>query len=187
MVGYAPRGDRVTAARGAALAAAERVVDRVHGDAAHVRALAQPAAAAGLADRDVLVVEVADLADGGDAVEEELPDLARGHLHRDVVAFLGHHLHRRAGAAGELAALADLELDVVHHRAERDVPQGQAVAGQDVDRVAGDDGVAHLQPEGLEDVALLAVGVVHEGDARRAVRVVLDRGDLGRDVRSCPA
>src|SRR6185369_10417620 len=36
--GLAPGGDRVTAAGGAAFAAAVRVVDRVHGDAADVRA-----------------------------------------------------------------------------------------------------------------------------------------------------
>ena len=39
----APRRDRVAAARGAAFAAAVRVIDRVHGDAAVVRAAAQPA------------------------------------------------------------------------------------------------------------------------------------------------
>ncbi len=59
----APRRHRVTAAGGLAFTTTERVVDRVHGHAAHVRTLAQPAAAAGLADRHVLVVEVADLAD----------------------------------------------------------------------------------------------------------------------------
>jgi hypothetical protein len=40
----------MAAARGAALATAVRVVDRVHGHAAVVRALAEPAVAAGLAD-----------------------------------------------------------------------------------------------------------------------------------------
>ena len=35
---------------------------------------------------------------------------------------------------------------------------------------------------GREDVALLAVRVVEERDARRAVRVVLDRRDLGGDA-----
>src|SRR5689334_8314357 len=40
----APRRHRMTAARGLALAAAERVIDRVHRHAAHVRTLAQPAA-----------------------------------------------------------------------------------------------------------------------------------------------
>src|SRR4051812_17982079 len=56
--GDAPRRHRVTAARGLALTAAERVIDRVHRHAADVRADAQPPAAAGLADRDVLVVEI---------------------------------------------------------------------------------------------------------------------------------
>src|SRR6185436_10866378 len=54
----APRGDRMTAAGCAAFAAAMRVVDRVHGDAAIVRTLAQPALAAGLAEIDVAVVRV---------------------------------------------------------------------------------------------------------------------------------
>ena len=61
--GLAPRRTRVPAARALALAAAHGVVDRVHRDAAHVRALALPARAAGLADAHVLVLEVADLAD----------------------------------------------------------------------------------------------------------------------------
>src|SRR3954447_26819933 len=59
---HAPGGDRVPAARGAALAAAVRVVDRVHHDAAVVRAPAHPARTAGLADLLVLPVRVADRA-----------------------------------------------------------------------------------------------------------------------------
>src|SRR5262245_3716680 len=54
----APRRDRMASARGAAFAAAVRVIDRVHGDAAIVRPPAQPARAAGLADRDVHVIRV---------------------------------------------------------------------------------------------------------------------------------
>src|SRR6185312_16478069 len=46
--GLAPGGDRVTAAGGLALAAAMRVVDRIHGDATDVRAAAHVADAAGL-------------------------------------------------------------------------------------------------------------------------------------------
>ena len=179
---HAPRRHRVTATRGLAFTAAERVIDRVHRDAAHVRALAQPAAAAGLADRHVLVIDVADLADRREAVLVDLANLARRHLDRDVVAFLGHDLHAGAGAARHLPALAGLQLDVVHHRALRDVLQRQAVARQDVDVVAGDDRVADLQPDRLQDVALLAVGIGDQRDARRAVRVVLDRRHLAGNV-----
>jgi hypothetical protein len=39
-----------------------------------------------------------------------------------------------------------------------------------------------LQADGRDDVPLLAVHVVDERDARRAVRVVLNRGDLARDA-----
>src|SRR5439155_18221559 len=63
----APRRHRMAPARGLAFAAAQRMIDRVHGDAAHVRALAEPAAASGLADRYVLVIDVADLADRSEA------------------------------------------------------------------------------------------------------------------------
>src|SRR5579875_798359 len=48
---------------GTPLAAAVRMVHRVHRDSAHVRALAQPAAAAGLADRNIFMIDVADLSD----------------------------------------------------------------------------------------------------------------------------
>ena len=83
---HAPRRHRMPAAGRLAFAAAERVIDRVHRDAAHVRPLAQPAAAAGLADRHVLVVDVADLADGREALDVDQPDFARRHLHRRVEA-----------------------------------------------------------------------------------------------------
>src|SRR5262245_10500109 len=72
-----PRRARMAAARGLALAAAHRVVDRVHRDAADLAEPAEPAAAACLAVGDVLVVEVADLADHRAAVGVEGPHLAR--------------------------------------------------------------------------------------------------------------
>src|SRR5882762_6587610 len=60
----APWGHRMTAARGAAFAAAVRMVDRVHGDAAVMRLAAEPAVAAGLADRDIHVIRVGHRTDG---------------------------------------------------------------------------------------------------------------------------
>src|SRR5688500_15711048 len=65
---HAPRGHRMVAQRARALATAVRVVDRVHGRAARLRAHAHVALAAGLAHRDVLVFGVADGAHGRTAV-----------------------------------------------------------------------------------------------------------------------
>ena len=50
-----------------AFAAAVRVIDRIHDDAAVVRAPAHPAGAAGLADRDVHLVGIRHRADGAAA------------------------------------------------------------------------------------------------------------------------
>src|SRR5689334_19691944 len=59
----APWRDWVTASRAAALTAAMRVIDRVHRDTAHGRPPAEPAAAARLADDDVLLIRVGHRAD----------------------------------------------------------------------------------------------------------------------------
>src|SRR4051812_21176167 len=171
----------MTAALGLALAAAVRVVDGVHRGAADGRALALPAAPPGLAPRDVLVVEVADLADGGAAGQEDATHLARGQAQHRVRAVLRNELDPRAGAAGHLAAAAGLELHVVDDRARRDVLERKRVAGLDVRARAGLDDRADLDPRRGEDVALRAVGVVQQRDPRRAVGVVLDRGHLRGD------
>src|SRR5437763_6678864 len=71
----APRRDRVAARRRRALAAAVRVVDGVHRGPARLRAHAEVALAARLADRDVLVVGVADRADGRAAQVADHPHL----------------------------------------------------------------------------------------------------------------
>src|SRR6187200_1962374 len=63
----APGRNRMAATRGAAFAAAVGMVDRVHGHAAIVRALAAPHGAAGLAVIDVAMVRVGHGADGGHA------------------------------------------------------------------------------------------------------------------------
>ena len=106
-------------------------------------------------------------------------NFAAGETNLAPRAFFRHELRGDAGRAAELPALALLQLDVVDRGAERDGAERKAVARLDVGVAARDDGVAHLDAVGREDVALLAVDVVEEGDARGAVGIVFDRGDLG--------
>src|SRR5205807_9386738 len=98
----------VAAALRLALAAAVRVVDRVHRGAANGGALALPATAAGFPAGDVLVVDVADLADRRAAGQRNAAHLARGETQHAVALVLGHELDARAGAPSQLAALAGL-------------------------------------------------------------------------------
>src|SRR5690606_13104533 len=79
--------------------------------------------------------------------------------------------------AGDLRAATGLELDGVDDRTGGDVAQRQVVAGLDVGACAGLDTVPLLQAVRRDDVALLAVGVVQQRDARGAVGVVLDVSD----------
>src|SRR5688572_17165560 len=173
----------MTAAGGLAFTTAEGVVDGVHRHAAVMRLLAEVAGAAGLAVADVLVLEIADLADRGVAARVHLAHLAGGQTERGPVAFTGDQLRARAGRTDHLAALAFLQLDVVDDRAQGDLRQRQGIAHQDVGFFTGHDRRADREAARREDVALLAVDVVQQGDVRGAVRVVLDR----RDLRGNPA
>src|SRR5204863_340202 len=110
---HAPRRHRVTAALRLALAAAVRVVDGVHRGAAHGRALAEPAAAAGLATGDVAVVDVAHLPDGGATGQQHPAHLTRRQPERRVAGVLRDELDPRSRGARHLAALARLQLDFV--------------------------------------------------------------------------
>ena len=112
------------------------------------------------------------------AVDRDAAHLGRRKPQRRVHAFLGDQLDRRAGAAAHLAARTRLQLDVVHGRADRDVAQRQRVADADLRALAALHHVADREALRGDDVALLAVEVVQQRDARVAVRVVLDRGDL---------
>ena len=177
---HAPGGDRVTTSGLVlALAAAVRMVDRVHNRTADRGANAHPALAAGLADLDVGVLGVAHLADGGAAGDEHAAHLGRGHA-QDGVALPSLPMSwMRCRRNADSGALARLQLHVVDQRTDGDVRQRQSVARLDVGFRTGDHDVAHLQALRVNDVALLAVNVVQQSDTGRAVGIVLDGGNFG--------
>src|SRR6195952_5077922 len=181
-LGLAPRADRVTATGGLALAAAVRVVDRVHDDTTDGRALALPPHTTGLAPVDVALLGVADLADGGAAAHVDTTDFTTGHAQRRVGAFLAEQLDADTGRAAHLGATTRSQLHGVDDGTGGDVAQRQAVAGLDVGVRTLLDAVALRQSLRRDDVALLAVDVVQQGDVRRAVGVVFDLRDLGVDA-----
>ena len=157
------------------------MVVRVHRDTACLRTASEPAAAACLSDGDVLMLEVADLTDRRTAVDVHAANLTGRHAQECVVAFLRHELCRRARTADELCAFADLQLNGMNDRTERDVLQWECVARLDVRLGTRLHHIADLQAVRREDVALLAVCVVQQRDACTAVRIVLDRRHTGGD------
>src|SRR5438045_2250192 len=71
-----PGRARMAAAGALSFTTAVRMVDRIHRNTAVGRALTQPARTARLADRDVLVIGVGELADGGAAPGVDQADFA---------------------------------------------------------------------------------------------------------------
>ena len=135
--------------------------------------------AAGLTKLNVLVIHVANLANGGLGVHGDQANFAAGQTDLSVSTFLSHQLGRVAGAAGDLRALAGLDLDAVYHGADGYLTDLHRVADLDVRAFAGKQRVADLQAKGSDDVALFAVCIVQQGNVRAAVRIVFDGGNLG--------
>ena len=102
-----------------------------------MRHLAQPALASGLAQRNIFVIHVADLADGGHAIERHAADFAGGQLQQRDLAFLVDQLRLRPRRPRHLRALAGPQLDVVYHRAGRHILERQRIAHQNVGRRSG--------------------------------------------------
>src|SRR5208282_4670090 len=158
------------------------MVDRVHRLAANMAAPPHPARAPGLADRDIHIVGVRHRTHGGNAAAVHQPLLAGIEPYDDVGAVAADQLRIGAGRARDLAALADLKLDIVHDGADRNIGDRHGVAGLDVDILAGDDGVADGEPLRRQNISELAVLVFDQRDEAGAVRIVFEPLDLGRHV-----
>src|SRR5690606_26983734 len=98
----APRRDRMTATGGPAFTTTMRVVDRVHRDAADGRALAQPAVAAGLAERNVGVIGVGNRPDGCQAFAADDAGLTRAQPELRIALIATDQLGIGASRAGDL-------------------------------------------------------------------------------------
>src|SRR6266852_5637542 len=178
----APGTHRILACGGLAFTSTVRMVDRIHRDAAHGGSHAAPADAAGLADRLEAVLFVADLTDGGAAIDVHLADLARTQPQLRVAALSRKQLNRGARGARELCAPAGLHLDAVNRGADRDVPQRQGITRFDRRLHPGHELRAGSHTLGRDDVAALAVGIAEQCDVRAPVRIVFEPLDLGRNT-----
>src|SRR5580692_8686435 len=178
----APRCHGMPAARSLSFTAAMRMVYRVHRYTAVVRTLTQPPRPSGFADRHILVIDVADLPDRRHAVLRNLARLARRQLHQRVLFFLRYELRRTTSRSHHLSALAGFQFQIVNNRTWWNITQRQCVTNENVGLGPAQHLLPNLQSLGLQNVALLAIGICQQRDARRAVRIVLDRRHRRRDA-----
>ncbi len=165
-----PRGNRAgTTNGGFTLTTTVRVVIRVHNRTADGRADTHVSLTTRLTDLDVLMVDVADLADGGHAGLGYVSQLAGGQSKKCVAVFLRHELSHVTGGSGELSAAAGIKLYVMNKGTGGDVLERKGVTGLDIRGLAGYNLVAYLQTLRRGDVRLFAVLILDQRDERGAV------------------
>src|SRR5690606_10801217 len=175
----APRADGLTALASATFTTTVRVIDRVHGHATDGRADTTPAHCTGLADLTQAVFFVADFANGGTAIDMNAADFTGAQANLSVGAFTCQQHGGCTGRTGQLRALARQHLDAVNGCTDRDVADGQRVAGADGSILTGHQRCTHFQATRSDDVATFAVGIAQQCDMRGAVGVVFQALNLG--------
>src|SRR6185369_9260825 len=165
---------RIAAAGSLAFTATMRMVYRVHRHTADVRTNSAPASTPGFAQRDVLVLDIANLPHRRAAFNRNAPHLTRRHTQLRVLAFLGEQLRERSGSPRHLSAFSGTQLDVVNLRAQRNVANRQSVSGKNIGIFTAGNHLADFQSDRGNDVALLAVDISNQSNARRAIRIVFD-------------
>jgi hypothetical protein len=82
----------------------------------------------GFADMDILMIHIANLADGRHTANMNTALFARGQTQEGIIAFLRHELRPYARATRKLASTPWLQLDIMDGRAGWNILQWQRVA-----------------------------------------------------------
>src|SRR5919108_187008 len=99
---------------GFSLATAMGMIDWVHGYATYVRTLPHPPHTPCFTDRDIFVIGVAHLTDGGHTLQSHHTDFARFQLQLGIFTLFRHQLCGSAGGSSQLSSPSFGELDVVN-------------------------------------------------------------------------
>src|SRR5699024_12595088 len=135
--------------------------------------LALPAVTSRLTPTDVDLFGVADFADACAAAHVNVAHLTGGQAQLRPVAFFGGKLDAGSRGAAHFGTATGAHFYCVQHRAHRDIAQRQIITDRDVGLRTGFNGHILLEAVGGDDIALLTVGVMQQGDTRRAIGVVL--------------
>src|SRR5690606_12616106 len=125
----APWADRLATFASTSFTTTVRVIDRVHGNTTHRRTNTAPAHGTGFADLTQAVLFVANFTDRCTAVDVHATDFARAQAHLGVDTLTSHQDSRRTGRTRHLRAFARQHFDAVYGCTDRDIADGQRIAG----------------------------------------------------------
>src|SRR5688500_6937977 len=150
----------MAATLGAAFAASVRMIDWIHGRAAHMGPAAKPATPARFAPHDRAVVRIARRANRRPTSRWNPANLAARQRNLGPARLACHQRGTGAGAAAQCTAAPGLQPDVVNRQPQWDLRQWQTVADSRRRFVATNDHVASLQAVRSDDISLFAVHIM---------------------------
>src|SRR3989338_9094829 len=137
---------------GSSLAAAVRVIDRVHRSAADKRSPSQMKLTPRFANHDILMFHISDLPDRSATIEADHPDFSGRKTHMGIVSLAPDDLGRHTGRANQFSAGADFQFEIMNFGTDRNILERQAVAGDDIDGLTRFYRLAHFQPDRCQNV-----------------------------------
>ncbi len=173
----------MTTTRSTTFTTTMRVIDRVHCNAANVRALATPYRTTSLAVVDIAVVRVGYCTDRSEAGTWNQTLFTRVEAQNGHALIATDELSVGASRTSDLTALTRLQLDVVNDRANRHGSERHCVARLHIDGIARDNLVANSKTLRCQDICQFAVFVTDQRDERGAVRIVFQTLDGADDVK----
>jgi hypothetical protein len=129
---------------------------------------------------NILVVGVAQSANGRSALLANHPHFTTGQDDSDPIAFLGQDSRCSPGASNQLSAPACSHFDIMNLKPRRDARQRHSVAGLRLTRVAAFHAVTYLYAERTKDIPFFPVRVMEQRYEAIPVRVILDAGHFCR-------
>src|SRR5205823_12798709 len=117
---------------------------------------------------------ISHLTDRGHTVGVNQPDLSGGEADMSPVLGFSQQLRTLTGTSNKLSTVSRSQLDGVNDRASRDIDERQSISRQNFRPRPAGNACPHLELAGSQNVALLAVLILKQRDARRPIRVVLN-------------
>src|SRR5659263_186362 len=123
-----------TADRRFALTTTMRMVYWVHSGTANGRSPAHVTLTAGLADLDILMIDVTDLTDSCFAILRKVAKFTGRQTHKRITIFFSHKLCHYSSCTGKLPASTRIKLYIVYKGTNGNIYHGQRIAGFNIGR-----------------------------------------------------
>jgi hypothetical protein len=170
----------MTPALRATFTTAMRVIDWIHRRSANVRTPAKPSLAASFSKPNRHVIGIPNFSERGSTSRRDTPNLAAWQTNLSPIRFPRNQRGIRTSTAAHSPAATRQQFDAMNIASQRDVLQRQAVANIRRRIRATLQPITNLQIVGSQNVTLLAVDVMQQGNPGTAVRIVFNRRHFGR-------